>query len=160
MSLENTVRLDRDLPLDSKIDPRGSLEYQHVLQDRAPTPYEQLLSRETADFVVKLICLLEPRNQYIIRARFGLNGEERLTLDDISLRLGLCKERVRQLENESLRELHTVCCEEAAFEELMGAPPSPTAKLAAPRARHSSNGSTGTPPEKRRRATHLRIVKK
>jgi DNA-directed RNA polymerase sigma subunit (sigma70/sigma32) len=48
---------------------------------------------------------LPDRERTVVTLRFGLGGEEPMTLERIGQRLGLTRERVRQIELESLRRL-------------------------------------------------------
>jgi len=52
-----------------------------------------------------LIGTLTPREQLILRLRYGLAGEEEHTLEQIGQSLGLSRERVRQLEARALKKL-------------------------------------------------------
>ena len=55
---------------------------------------------------------LTERERKIIEGRFGLNGRsEPLTLVQLSAELGICKERVRQVEGTALKKLHAVAVE-------------------------------------------------
>lgn len=52
---------------------------------------------------------LTERELHIVEGRFGLNGKtEPQTLMELSSELGICKERVRQLEGLALKKLHAV----------------------------------------------------
>jgi len=52
---------------------------------------------------------LTERERHIIEGRFGLNGRsEPQTLVQLSSELGICKERVRQVEGHALRKLHAL----------------------------------------------------
>ncbi|MBW2420838.1 MAG: sigma-70 family RNA polymerase sigma factor [Deltaproteobacteria bacterium] len=55
--------------------------------------------------VGSLIGTLTPREQLILRLRYGLGGEEEHTLEQIGQSLGLSRERVRQLEARALKKL-------------------------------------------------------
>ncbi|KAI8563007.1 hypothetical protein RHMOL_Rhmol03G0080300 [Rhododendron molle] len=52
-----------------------------------------------------LLSTLTPREQTIIRMRFGLEGSNIQLLSDIGVGFGICKERVRQLESKALSKL-------------------------------------------------------
>jgi RNA polymerase primary sigma factor len=53
-----------------------------------------------------MLARLDPRERVIVRARFALGGEEKIQpLSKLAERLGVCKERVRQLEKRALEKL-------------------------------------------------------
>jgi RNA polymerase primary sigma factor len=56
--------------------------------------------------VLALLHQLDPRGATVLRLRYGLDGEEPLTLAAIGARLRLTRERVRQIERESLAKLY------------------------------------------------------
>jgi len=62
--------------------------------------------------VLGLFDHLEPRAATVLRMRFGLGGGEPLTLKEIGDRLGLTRERVRQIERDSLAKLRELVGEE------------------------------------------------
>jgi len=51
------------------------------------------------------LALLTAREREIIESRFGLHGTDPQTLEVISERLGMTKERLRQVQNEALFKL-------------------------------------------------------
>jgi RNA polymerase primary sigma factor len=51
---------------------------------------------------------LNPRMRRVLALRFGLDGEQPQTLEEVGTGLGITRERVRQLESRALRELRTV----------------------------------------------------
>ena len=65
------------------------------------------LFRERADLVSVLDDLAENERK-VLRGRFGLDGEDPRTLDAIGQRLGLTRERVRQIEAAALRKLRAL----------------------------------------------------
>jgi RNA polymerase primary sigma factor len=62
----------------------------------------QHLLEETIE---EVLSELTPRQSHILRLRFGLNGEEPHTLEEIANKFGLSRERIRQLEKDALRRL-------------------------------------------------------
>jgi len=78
-----------------------------IRDENAKCPAEVLLDHDTLRHVLKRIDELEPRAARIIKLRFGLEGGEPMTLKEIGAVLGLTRERVRQIESETLASLAT-----------------------------------------------------
>jgi RNA polymerase sigma factor (sigma-70 family) len=73
---------------------------------------EQLAQAETAARKVnKLLELLDPREKEILRMRAGLDNEEGMTLEQIGQRMGITKERVRQLNQRIMKKLREYATE-------------------------------------------------
>jgi RNA polymerase sigma factor (sigma-70 family) len=67
---------------------------------------EQLTQAEQANRKVnRLLDILEPREREILRMRAGLDNEQNLTLEEIGKRMGITKERVRQLNVRIMKKL-------------------------------------------------------
>lgn len=85
----------------------GKEELFDAAPDVRSDEFECLASAEQASFKVnRLLQYLEPREREIIRLRAGLDdGAEGLTLEKIGERLGITKERVRQLNVRAMKKL-------------------------------------------------------
>ena len=53
----------------------------------------------------KVLSTLEPREADIIRLRFGLEGRDPETLEEVGEQIGITRERVRQLQEQAIRQL-------------------------------------------------------
>lgn len=73
---------------------------------RLPTPDEQVLTRDDLETVRQLLDRIDQREATILRLRFGLDGDEPLTLKQVGRIIGLTRERVRQIEIEALSKLN------------------------------------------------------
>ena len=60
---------------------------------------------EILKVIVGLLDTIDVREAEVLRMRFGLNGTEPLTLQEVGIRVGLTRERVRQIEVETLERL-------------------------------------------------------
>lgn len=76
-----------------------------VPDDHNPGPDEQVLNTDEQRVLSELLDTIDEREANILKLRYGLNGEDPLTLKEIGQRIGLTRERVRQLEHQSLRKL-------------------------------------------------------
>ena len=75
-------------------------------QRRRQLPMYTWRSQDDLQQVVKMLDKMDLRDAAVLRLRFGLTGEEPLTLKDIGECLDLTRERVRQIEGEALRKLY------------------------------------------------------
>ncbi len=66
---------------------------------------EQVELAELRSKVEEVLEALTPRERAVIRLRFGLDDGTPLTLAEVGQRLGVSRERVRQLEADGLRKL-------------------------------------------------------
>ena len=76
-----------------------------VADDNAINPSEQLQSKSLIGDVNIVLSKLDPREADIIRLRFGLEGRDPLTLEQVRAKIGVTRERVRQLQEQALRQL-------------------------------------------------------
>ncbi len=77
-----------------------------LLKDyRMPSPEEAAFSNADAEVIEKLLGRIDDREATILRLRYGLDETEPMTLKEIGAKIGLTRERVRQLEREALRKL-------------------------------------------------------
>ncbi|HEX5270804.1 MAG TPA: RNA polymerase sigma factor RpoD/SigA [Gemmataceae bacterium] len=73
-----------------------------VMDVRVKTPDETLIETDDVRQVLALLGRMGEREATVLRLRFGLDGGEPRTLKEIGERLGLTRERVRQIEREAL----------------------------------------------------------
>jgi RNA polymerase primary sigma factor len=72
---------------------------------KSKRPDEQVEQQETIKDILGFLGQLDHRDARVLRLRFGLEGQDPLTLKEIGLVIGLTRERVRQIEIDSLRRL-------------------------------------------------------
>ncbi len=103
------------LPIASLEEPIGESEDTTLgwtLEDPdAPSPEEEAASSMLREEVERALDTLPPRHAMILRLRFGLRDGRMHTLAQIAERLGVSRERVRQLEAEALNRLRSLKAE-------------------------------------------------
>ena len=92
--------------LDSPLgDDENSTLGEVVPDNNAANPFEKLQSKSLIGDVNLVLSKLEPREADIIRLRFGLEGRDPLTLEEVGEKIGVTRERIRQLQEQALRQL-------------------------------------------------------
>ena len=87
----------------------GNEEFFDIAPDHRSDEGECLASAEQATHKVnRLLEYLDPREREIIRMRAGLDGHENMTLEEIGDKLGITKERVRQLNVRLMKKLRNI----------------------------------------------------
>ncbi|RMH25508.1 MAG: sigma-70 family RNA polymerase sigma factor [Planctomycetota bacterium] len=95
-------------PSQAPVDPEGGLmQMSEMIADhRVGTPEERTLHSEELNILRRLMETIDEREAQILRLRFGLDGQEPLTLKEIASEVGISRERVRQIVEESLQRLN------------------------------------------------------
>jgi RNA polymerase primary sigma factor len=96
----------RPASLDAPIGDEDSNNFAEVVQDEnADTPYEQLEGKTVTKMLQEMVKTLDNREATILRARFGLDGGPQKTLEEVGVKFGVTRERVRQIQNIALKKL-------------------------------------------------------
>ena len=95
VSLETPISKDKD----------PSLLGDFVEDTERDSPEEETMEGALRDEINKVLTSLSDREATIIEYRFGLNGKQPLSLQELGNRFSLTKERIRQIEQRALRKL-------------------------------------------------------
>jgi RNA polymerase primary sigma factor len=92
--------------LDARIGDENSSERSELIaDDRAENPSEVLELNHSVGLLKQLYRFLPERELKILTMRFGLNGDDPLTLSEIGEVMGVTRERIRQLQNVAMAKL-------------------------------------------------------
>ena len=95
-------------PTQSQLNEEDGVSLHEVLHDvKTQTPDDIALGRDEVKTIYALLARIDRREAEILKLRFGLEDGQPLTLKEIGVKVGLTRERVRQIENEALRKLNS-----------------------------------------------------
>ncbi len=108
---KDSLRVDRmnnaGLSLDQPVAEEASATYADFVlaHEYDGDLYDQLQSADVETLVEQALDKMEPREKEIIERRFGMNGFDPHTLEQVSGHVGLTRERIRQLEQQTIKRL-------------------------------------------------------
>ena len=119
------IAIDIDLPLDEveqilrtsqapislekPVGDEEESEFGHFLTDEnVPLPDEAAEVSMRAETLKKILSTLSHRERRVLELRYGLDGEHPRTLDEVGRTFNVTRERIRQIENQSLKKLRAL----------------------------------------------------
>lgn len=94
ISLETPIGEEEDSPLRDFIEDKA-----------APSPLEAAMLEDLKRQMEKVLSLLSPREEKIIRRRYGIGQDSSYTLEEVGQEFAVTRERIRQIEVKALRKL-------------------------------------------------------
>jgi RNA polymerase sigma factor (sigma-70 family) len=95
-----------DVSLNEVVGEDGHLERGDLLeQDSVPSAELRLIRDNIEQQIRAMVAGLDGKEREVIRMRFGLDGDEPRTLQEIGEQLNLSRERVRQIESRAKEKL-------------------------------------------------------
>ena len=83
--------------------PASRTAQSHFRTLRLGTPFQPRI-----DALAKCLTLLSYRERRVLELRYGLNGEQPRTLDEVGRQFEVTRERIRQIENQGLKKLRAL----------------------------------------------------
>lgn len=94
MSLSDKLSEDEDLVVEDRLS-----------DELAPSVEYQIIKNSIEQQIREVLNELDEREALVLKLRFGLDNDEPLTLQEIGERLGLTRERIRQIEQKAIGKL-------------------------------------------------------
>jgi RNA polymerase primary sigma factor len=102
--IKKAIRVYNSTPQVDQPETGWSLD-EMLMDGHTKTPDTEMVEADDLHHVMDLLEKMDKREATVLRMRFGLDDEEPKTLKEIGERLGLTRERVRQIESEALNKL-------------------------------------------------------
>jgi RNA polymerase primary sigma factor len=76
-----------------------------VEDQTAISPFEEAAGNLRRSEIIRALSVLPERERQVLELRFGLQGQQPCTLEEVGRTFGVTRERIRQIENNTLRKL-------------------------------------------------------
>jgi RNA polymerase primary sigma factor len=94
------------ISLETPIGEDGNSHLSDLIEDRAEiSPDEAVMNMNLKERTAHVLRTLSPREEKIIRMRFGMEDDSERTLEEVGQSFSLTRERIRQIEAKALRKL-------------------------------------------------------
>lgn len=101
-----TLSLSNDpLPLEMEVGDNSSELKDFIKNESAPDPLDTVVDKNLKEVTTRVLKSLHPREEKILRMRFGIGESRTFTLEEVGQSFQLTRERIRQIEIKALEKL-------------------------------------------------------
>jgi RNA polymerase primary sigma factor len=113
LTLEEVEQIRRSaqtpISLEKPVGDEEESEFGHFLTDEhLPLPDEAAETAMRKDALRRILSTLSHRERRVLELRYGLDGKHPRTLDEVGRTFNVTRERIRQIENQSLKKLRAL----------------------------------------------------
>ena len=105
--MREILRISQDpLSLDSPVGDEDDSHLADFIEDQhAVMPADVATANSLSEQIMSALDELSDREKEVVRLRFGLDGDQPQTLEEVGKQFGVTRERIRQIESKTLAKL-------------------------------------------------------
>jgi RNA polymerase primary sigma factor len=105
--VKNILKISKEpISIETPIGDEDDTMLKDFIEDRSnPSPLEMVIREDMKTFIDNALCKLSPKEELIIRKRFGIGEDAPLTLEEVGQAFEVTRERVRQIQVKAVRKL-------------------------------------------------------
>ena len=113
--IEHILKMVRTpLSLDASVGEDDDAKLVNFIEDpNGVRPLDECLRADLAHQTRRMLTRLQPREEAVLRLRFGIGSGQTMTLEQVGQLFQLTRERIRQIETGALKKLRTAPCRDA-----------------------------------------------
>lgn len=115
---QGTVSLDDVIKSEDEDSNEENTKMRYIQNLSAPDPFIQTMNTDMREKLEEVLKELKPKESKILQLRYGFNDGRERTLEEVGKEFNLSKERIRQLEEKSLRNLRRPDLQEKIMENI------------------------------------------
>jgi RNA polymerase primary sigma factor len=97
------------ISLDKPLGDTEDAEFGHLIPDESlPLPEDAAETSSRNEALTRILCTLPARERRVLELRYGLDGREPQTLEEVGLTFDVSRERIRQIEKQALGRLQAL----------------------------------------------------
>ncbi len=98
--------MQESVSIEKPVGEEGDTPLEDFIEDRHPmVPPDEIIKNELSGQISETLSSLSPKEEKILRMRFGIGEPQSYTLDEVAAYFKLSRERIRQIEAKALRKL-------------------------------------------------------
>ena len=98
--------MQEPISIEKPVGDEGDTLLEDFIEDTQPIiPHDEIIKNELSGQIKEILSTLLPKEEKILRMRFGIGEPQSYTLDEVAIHFKLSRERIRQIEAKAIRKL-------------------------------------------------------
>lgn len=105
--VKNILKISKEpISIETPIGEEDDTMLKDFIEDKSNlSPLDAVIQEDLKDHIHKILCTLSPKEEMVIRKRFGIGEENPYTLEEVGQAFDVTRERIRQIQVKAIRKL-------------------------------------------------------